>query len=218
MKVPLPPAPGTSEHLCLALANSIVTLPGGRRVDELDSPENATAWLVAQELAPEGTGLLEYCQLQLTTLRAHLRSVLESHTHDTAPDPASLDGINRALTAVPSAAPLRYNLGEGLSRVPSHPLTQLVDHAMATITEDAAALLTGLDADRIAQCASMPCDRFMIRTHSRRQWCSERCGARHRASRAYARKQEKSPENDPNAADDVGKGGVQAREHATVIV
>lgn len=192
MKVPLPPAPGTREHPSLALANSIVTLPGGQLADELNNPENATEWLVAHELAPEGTGLLEYCQLKLTDVRGHLRQLLESHTDGIAPDPASLDAINRALTAVPSAAPLNYDPDEGLSRVPNHPLTQLVDHAMATITEDAASLLTGPDAYRIAQCASQPCNRFLLRTHSRRQWCSERCGARQRANRAYARKQDKT--------------------------
>ncbi len=193
MKVPLPPAPGTSEHPCLALANSIVTLPGGHGIDELDSPENATAWLVAQELVPEGTGLLEYCQLKLTNVRGHLRQLLESHTLGVAPDPASLDAINGALTAVPSAALLSYHPGEGLARVSNHPVTQLVDHAMAAITEDAASLLTGPNAHRITQCASTPCDRFLLRTHLRRQWCSERCGARQRATRAYARKQDKTP-------------------------
>jgi predicted RNA-binding Zn ribbon-like protein len=192
MKVPLPPAPGTSEHPSLALANSIVTLPGGQLVDELSSPDYSTAWLVAQELAPKGTGLLEYCQLKLTNVRGHLRRLLESHTEGIAPDPASLDAINRALTAVPNAAALSYHPEEGLSRVPSHPLTQLVDHAMASIAEDAASLLTGPDAHRLAQCASKPCDRFLLRTHSRRQWCSERCGARQRANRAYARKQDKA--------------------------
>lgn len=192
-KVPLPPAPGTDEHSCLALANSIVTLPGGQRVDELNSPENATAWLVAYELVPVGTGLLAYCQLRLTDLRESLRRVLASHTEGLAPNSGALEGINRALVAVPSAASLQYDPDKGLLRVPSHPVTQLVDHAMAQIAEDAAALLTGPDAPRIAQCAAAPCDRFMVRTHARRQWCSERCGARQRANRAYARKQEKAP-------------------------
>ena len=191
--VPLPPAPGTAEHLCLTLANSIVTLPGGQRADELDSPESATAWLIRHDLAPQGTGLLTYCQLQLTDLRAHLRRVLMSHTEGMAPDPGSLEGLNRALTAVPSTALLRYSPDEGLCRVPGHPVTQLVDHAMAQIAEDAAALLTGPDAHRIAFCASAPCDRFMVRTHGRRQWCSSRCGARQRANRAYARKRDTAP-------------------------
>ena len=191
--VPLPPAPGTAEHLSLALANSIVTLPGGLRVDELNSPENATAWLIAQNLAPEGTGLLSYCQLQLAGLREQLREVLRSHTEGIAPDPAALAGLNHALTAVPSAAPLRYSPEEGLTRGRTHPLSRIVAHATAQIAEDAAALLTGPDAGRIAVCAAAPCDRFMVRTHARRQWCSERCGARQRANRSYARKLEKTP-------------------------
>lgn len=191
--VPLPPAPGTAEHLCLALANSIVTLPGGLRVDELNSPENATAWLIAQNLAPEGTGLLSYCQLQLAGLREQLREVLRSRAEGTAPDPAALAGLNDALTAVPSAAPLRYSPDEGLTRSRTHPLSRIVAHATAQIAEDAAVLLTGPDAGRIAVCAAAPCDRFMVRTHARRQWCSERCGARQRANRSYARKLEKTP-------------------------
>ena len=188
-EAPLPPAPGTAEHLCLALANSIVALPGGQQADELDSPESATAWLIGHDLAPEGTGLLAYCQLRLTDLRRHLRAMLMSHAEGATPNPESLESLNRALAAVPSAALLQYIPDDGLSRVANHPLTQLVDHAMAKIAEDAAALLTGQDADRLASCASAPCDRFMIRTHARRQWCSTRCGARQRASRAYARKQ-----------------------------
>ena len=186
--VPLPPAPGTAEHLCLALANSIVTFPGGLRVDELEGPENATAWLVDHQLAPEGTGLLSYCQQQLAGLRAQLREVLLAHTEGTAPAPEALNGLNHALTAVPSAALLHYSPGTGLRRGHSHPVTQIVAHAMAQIAEDAAGLLTGPDAARIASCAAAPCDRFMIRTHARRQWCSERCGARQRANRSYARK------------------------------
>lgn len=193
IKVPLPPAPGTAEHSCLALANSIVTLPGGQRVDELNSPENATAWLVTHNLAPIGTGLLSYCQLRLTDLREHLRNILAAQDEGHAPNPASLDGINQALTAVPNAALLQYDSKQGLLRIPSHPVSQLVDHAMAHIAEDAAVLVTGQEADRITRCASAPCDRFMVRTHARRQWCSERCGARQRANRAYARKQDKSP-------------------------
>lgn len=188
-KIPMPPAPGAAEHPCLALANTIVSLPGGQRLDEIGSPDEATEWLITQELAPAGTGLLSYCQLQLSDLRRNIRQVLGSHSEGIAPDSGALDAINRALTTVPSAALLRHVSNGSFLRVPSHPTTQLVDHAMAHIAEDAAALLTGPDAPRIARCASTPCDRFMVRTHARRQWCSERCGARQRAGRAYARKQ-----------------------------
>lgn len=191
--VPLPPAPGTAEHLSLALANSVVTLPGGVQVDELDNPENATAWLISHDLAPEGTGLLSYCQLQLEGLRGQIRQVFRAHTEGGEPDPAALQGINQALSAVPSAALLHYSPEKGLRRQRDHPLTRIVDHAKAKIAEDAAGVLTGTDASLLAVCAAEPCDRFMLRTHARRQWCSERCGARQRASRSYARKLDKAP-------------------------
>ncbi|WP_343958895.1 CGNR zinc finger domain-containing protein [Yaniella flava] len=58
------------------------------------------------------------------------------------------------------------------------------------VSDDAAALLTGEHSDLLTQCESAPCDRFYVRTHARRRWCSTRCGDRVRAARAYARKQQ----------------------------
>ncbi|WP_245700613.1 CGNR zinc finger domain-containing protein [Geodermatophilus siccatus] len=52
----------------------------------------------------------------------------------------------------------------------------------------AADLLTGPDAERLAAFGSPPCNRYLLRTHGRRQWCSVRCGDRARAARAYARR------------------------------
>ena len=186
--IPLPPAPGADEHVSLALLNTRVTLPGGRVVDELDSPEAATLWLVEHDLAPAGTALLEYCQGRLAELRGTLRALFSAQVEGLAPDPEVLDGVNRALTRVPSALLLRHDGDRGLHRVPAHPVTKLVEHAMAQIAEDAAALLTGESADAVARCAAPPCDRFLLRTHARRHWCSTRCGDRVRASRAYARR------------------------------
>ena len=47
-------------------------------------------------------------------------------------------------------------------------------------------------ADPVAQCEATSCDRFLLRTHARRCWCSTRCGDRVRAARAYARKLERA--------------------------
>lgn len=191
-QTPLPPAPGADEHASLALVNSAVTLPGGQRVDELGSPDEATAWLVERSLAPDEAALLTYCQGKLAGLRTDLRAVFTAHVEDRAPDPSVLDRINRALTRVPSAPLLRYDPHDGLHRSPDHPATQVVEHAMAQIAEDAAELLTGDRAPLIALCTAAPCDRFLVRTHGRRQWCSTRCGDRVRAARAYARRQERA--------------------------
>jgi predicted RNA-binding Zn ribbon-like protein len=72
-------------------------------------------------------------------------------------------------------------------RAASHPITQIVDHALAVLADNAADLLTGPDAERLAACGASPCIRYLLR-HGRRQWCSTRCGDRVRAARAYARR------------------------------
>ncbi len=206
--IPLPAAPGADEHVSVALLNSAVSLPGGRRVDELADPEEATAWLVGHHLVPERTTLLAYCQHQLVGLRDDLRTVFGAHVAGERPPQRALDAINRALTSAPNALLLDHEPGRGLYRASAHPVTQLVEHAMARIAEDAAALLTGDRAAQVARCEASPCDRFLVRTHGRRHWCSTRCGDRVRAARAYARKQSGAPataragrDRDDNAVD-----------------
>ncbi len=191
-RIPLPPAPGATDHTSLALVNSAVSLPGGHAADDLGSPAEATAWLVGQRLVPEETALLAYCQGRLTTLRGNLRALFSAHVQGVAPAPQAVEGINQALLKVPSALLLQYDAVKGLLRVARHPVTQLVEHATAQLAEDAAALLTGGQAGLLAQCEAASCDRFFLRTHARRCWCSTRCGDRVRAARAYARKQERA--------------------------
>lgn len=191
-RIPLPTAPGADDHPSLALVNSAVSLPGGHVADDLGSPAEATAWLVGQRLVPAETALLAYCQDQLSTLRGNLRTLFTARVAGGAPAPEAVESVNRALVKVPSAPLLQYDAGSGLRRVPQHPVTRLVEHAMAQIAEDAAALLTGGQAELIAQCEATSCDRFLLRTHARRCWCSTRCGDRVRAARAYARKLERA--------------------------
>lgn len=190
--IPLPPAPGADEHVSLSLLNSRVTLPGARVVDELDSPEAATRWLVERDLAPADVELLEYCQGRLAGLRGTLRRLFVAQVEGVAPPDEVLDEINRALTRVSSAQLLQHDSHRGLHRVPAHPVTKLVEHAMAQIAEDAATLLTGESAGIVARCGAPPCDRFLLRTHARRHWCSTRCGDRVRASRAYMRRRQEA--------------------------
>lgn len=190
--IPLPPAPGATNHVSLKLINSTVTLPGNHVFDELNSPENATSWLIQHELAPRNTTLLAYCQGQMTGMRENLRAIFKAHVTGEEPTPSALDSINLALGRVPTAQLLRFIPGEGFQRFREDPVTQLVEHALAEIAEDAAGLLSGPQAHLLTQCGSKPCDRFLIRTHARRHWCSTRCGDRVRAARAYAKQQQKS--------------------------
>lgn len=188
----LPPAPGAEQYVALAFANTAVALPGGQFADGLGTPDSATRWLVEQGFAPPETELREACAAQVRSLREQVRVLLASRScSDPAPQGA-LTAVNDALSKVPTAALLRWDPIQGLCRTAPHPITQIVEHALAALAANAADLLTGPDAGRLAACGSAPCSRFFLR-NGRRQWCSVRCGDRARAARAYARRTQPEP-------------------------
>jgi predicted RNA-binding Zn ribbon-like protein len=184
----LPPAPGADRYRSLDFADTAATLPAGQSYDLLAAPESAMRWLAAHGLTTPDVQLYEVCAQRMRTLRAHIRALLAARVDTTTPPEESLRAVNEALTAVPTAPLLAWDGAQGLRRVQAHPTDQAVNHALATLAADAADLLTGPDADILAACGSAPCDRFLLRTHGRRHWCSTRCGDRTRAARAYARR------------------------------
>lgn len=184
-------APGVEEHPCLALVNSVSNLPRGKRRDELANPEAVRAWLLARGLIDPDAELHEYCRKRVVELRENLRGLLTAHASGDVPLPASVQALNQALTSAPGALLLRFDPTTGFTRSADHPTTQVVEHVMALIAEDAATLLASADTSPLTYCEADGCQRFFLRTHARRQWCSVRCGDRVRAARAYARKRVK---------------------------
>ncbi|WP_218058235.1 ABATE domain-containing protein [Streptomyces sp. Wb2n-11] len=182
-----PPAPGAEQYPSLALANSVVALPGGHFVDFLGTPAGANQWLTERGLAPVDVGMREVCATQLRSLREQIRALFASRVAGLPALPAALSAVNDALTRVPTAPLLRWDEKNGPYRVAPHPTTEIVGHALATLAADAADLLTSPDAGRLTACGSTPCNRYLLR-HGRRHWCSTRCGDRARAARAYARR------------------------------
>ena len=182
------PAPGVDDHPSLRLVDSAGELPGGKRFDELATPESATAWVIAHDLAAPQALLYEYCRGRLVGLRDAVRDLMTAQVNGSAPGRESVRALNDALTSAPGAMRLQFEQGAGFVRSAEHPATQVLEHVMAAIAEDAAALLTGEEAPMLAVCEADSCDRFFLRTHARRQWCSTRCGDRVRAARASARK------------------------------
>ncbi len=191
MEVP-PPAPGADRHPALDLANSALALPTGE-ADLLATPEQATGWLIDRGLAPAGSRLYDICAARLRELRGHVRDLIAAQIAAAPPDPAALAAVNTALTRASSAAVLRWDQARGLHRTPAHPADQVIEHALAVLAADAADLLTGPSAERLAACGSPPCRRYLVRTHAARHWCSVRCGDRARAARAYARRTRSGP-------------------------
>jgi predicted RNA-binding Zn ribbon-like protein len=184
----LPPVPGADRYRSLDFADTAVTLPAGQSYDLLAAPESAMRWLATHDLTTPGVQLYEVGAQRMRTLRAHVRTLFAARVDATTPPEESLHAVNEALTAVPTAPLLTWDGVEGLRRIQAHPTDRAVNHALATLAADAADLLTGPDAGILAACGSAPCDRFLLRTHGRRHWCSTRCGDRVRAARAYARR------------------------------
>lgn len=182
------PVPGVAEHPSLALVDSSGVLPGGKRFDELATPESTTTWLVAHDLVAPQALLYEHCRGRLAGLRDAVRDLMTAHVEGSAPGRESVRVLNDALTSVPGVMRLQFEPDTGFVRSAEHPATQVVEHAMAAIAEDAAALITGDEASMLTVCEAVSCGRLFLRTHARRQWCSTRCGDRVRAARAYARK------------------------------
>lgn len=188
-------APGTSEHPSLALVNSAGSVPVGKGYDEMGTPQAAAAWLMARELVGPDAVLHEDCQSRLSALRADLRELFTAYTTGSAPKSSAIHALNTALTSAPGTLLLRFDPQTGFTRHADHPATQVIEHAMAVIADDAASLLCGDQASLLTPCEADPCQRFFIRAHARRQWCSTRCGDRVRAARAYSRKRSTSAQD-----------------------
>ncbi|UWE13012.1 ABATE domain-containing protein [Actinacidiphila bryophytorum] len=184
---PLPPAPGAEQYVALDFADSLLTLPAGQSLDLLATPAAAGAWLTAHGLAPEGAGLREVCASRLRDLREHVRALIGARIEGRPAPADALAAVNTALTLAPAARLLTWDPEHGLQREAAHPVTQIVEHALAALAADTADLLTAPDAERLTACGSAPCTRFLLR-HGRRHWCSTRCGDRARAARFYARR------------------------------
>ena len=105
--------------------------------------------------------------------------------------PSALSAVNDALSKAPTAALLQWDEKTGPYRATPCPTNEILDRALAALAANAADLLTGPDAERLTQCGSPPCNRYLLR-HGRRHWCSTRCGDRARAARAYARRTQKA--------------------------
>lgn len=186
------PAPGEETYVSLRLANSWVDMPNGRTFEALGSSAEATTWLIEQGLAQPETELQDYCANRLISMRHHVRNIFATVSSGQPPEASSVTAINEALTRTPSARLLGWEPNTGFSSQPLHPTTQIVEHALAAIASDLVTLVTGANAELLATCDATPCNRYMLRTHARRHWCSKRCGDRVRAARSYARRKAQS--------------------------
>ncbi|WP_458117371.1 ABATE domain-containing protein [Arthrobacter sp. D2-10] len=184
----MPPAPGEKAHSSLALANSSGRRDDPEEGDLLIAPERATRWMIEQGLTASDVQLYDYCSNRLRDFRHSVREVLGAAANGISPDVHAIAAINAAMTQVPSVTLLRWASADGFYGQQKYAETQAVEHALSAIATDVVDVLTGDEKQLLAQCADPSCGRFLLRTHPRRQWCSNRCGDRVRAARAYAKR------------------------------
>jgi predicted RNA-binding Zn ribbon-like protein len=173
-----PPAPGEAESVALALANTMLA----GEVDQLDGPDEVTAWAAGHELgtlaAVAGADLAA-----LAGLRAAIRELFTAAADGRAPEAGAVGEVNAAARLALGAPVLLWAAAPRLDWQAEHPGT--VANAIARIARDAIEVLCGPNGQVIHQCEAHGCDRLFFRTHGRRRWCSNACGDRVRVARYY---------------------------------
>ena len=163
--------------------------------DDLTTPAALRDWLVTVDhryaaAALENPRHDELAEAKL--LRDSLRRLAAFSTDD--PRPAaqspvdSVDdaaaAVNRAITHLPHAQLVM--LGGQLHSDRPAP-TSPTRIALAELAHDSIDVLTGPSASKLRACQAPGCVRYFVRSHPRREWCSEICGNRARAARHYRR-------------------------------
>lgn len=225
-----PPIPGEELSVALALVNTRLNGPDGRR-DLLADPADARVWLSDHGLtdsapidAPEVAALLRLREAIRTLFSARLAGTPDDaadagdtsdaeNAGDAGTATEALSAINAALAAAPCVTSLVWD-ANGPRVTQQRRSRDPFAKVLAALAADAAQLLAGPHAERLAQCEAHSCIRMFIRTHAARHVCSTRCGDRVRAARHYARKRERERERGRDQGQEQGQGQGQEQAHA----
>jgi predicted RNA-binding Zn ribbon-like protein len=162
--------------------------------DDLRTPSALRDWVAlindedVDALADPGLDELD----EARRLRDSLRRLAAFSTDDPRPAAQSpVDTLSKAVAAVNEAAARRPHarlaLREGQLRRGNPPNASPTRMALAELAHDAIELLTGAAAVKLRACQAPHCVLYFVKTHHRREWCSEACGNRARAARHYQR-------------------------------
>ena len=166
--------------------------------DELTSPAVLREWLSAvtdhddSELGDTSEQELADALLLRDSLR-RLAAYTTGDQRPTAQSPvADLDEAIAAVNAVIADSPqTQLAVRDGKLHAISPPRTSPTRGALAQLGQDAVELLTGPAAVKLRACNAPGCVLYFVKTHPRREWCSEGCGNRVRAARHYQRTRER---------------------------
>jgi predicted RNA-binding Zn ribbon-like protein len=163
--------------------------------DDLTTPAALHDWLVTVDhrYAADALGNPRPDELaEAKLLRDSLRRLAAFSTDDPRPAAQSpvdsvddaVAAVNRAITHLPHAQLVM--LGGRLHSDRPAP-TSPTRVALSELAHDSIDMLTGPSATKLRACQAPGCVLYFLRSHPRREWCSEICGNRARAARHYRR-------------------------------
>jgi predicted RNA-binding Zn ribbon-like protein len=175
------------------LMNTIWADTGGVH-DDLTTPSALRDWIaVVSGKDAKSFGVVSAQDVaEARLLRDAARRLAAFCTHDDRAAAQSIvDNIDDAISAVNDTVSHRPHArlarcGDQLQREkPTH--TAPIRTALAELAHDAIDLLTGPTSETLRACHAPGCVLYFVKTHPRREWCSEACGNRVRAARYYQR-------------------------------
>ena len=161
--------------------------------DDLTKPADLGAWLQSAHSTARPPAVTRRQLTDARQLRDALRSIAAFVTADTRQAAASVIGdvdeaieiVNRAAATNPAVPRLTRD------RALLHQFAAADGPAVATALADIAAaaidLFAGDDTSSLRACQAPGCVLYFVKDHPRREWCSNTCGNRARASRHYYR-------------------------------
>ncbi len=161
--------------------------------DDLTTTDDLRDWLIATEVSDRITSCSRRELQQARRLRDALRRLAGFLTDDprqAAQSPiADLPEAMNAINAMAAATqPDRLTLRHGQLTLAASTAASPATTALAKVATDAVHLFTGPDAPHIRACQAPGCVLYFVKTHPRREWCSDACGNRTRAARHYHRR------------------------------
>lgn len=162
--------------------------------DELTDPATLRDWLVAvtdyDQAELDETGDSELTEA--VRLRDSLRRLAAYTTGDARPTAQSpVTDLDEAIAAVNTVIADRPQtqlaVSNGQLHTISPPRTSPARSALAELGHEAVELLAGPKPVNLRACNAPGCVLYFVKTHPRREWCSQACGNRVRAARHYKR-------------------------------
>jgi predicted RNA-binding Zn ribbon-like protein len=184
-----------SEPVPVRLMNTIWADASGPQ-DDLTTTADVGDWLLATGVSDRITRPSRHELERARLLRDALRRLAAFVTNDTrhaARSPlADLDEAIAAVNALAADAPTNLlALHQGQLTVAGDRAVSPATLALAAVATDAVHLLTGPNATQLRACQAPGCVLYFVKSHPRREWCSEACGNRVRAARHYQRSRKK---------------------------